>query len=447
MPHHQASPSVAELGEAVRIFRRLVHPDLLHAEGPPTASTVFTPWIVTWLMIYQRLTRNETMAAAVGELARLDADILPDNKRTRERSFSANTGGFSRARDRLRVDVVRQAADEVAAALIAESPASLGGRRVFLVDGSTLSLAPTDELREAYPPARNQHGESHWPILHMVAAHELSGGMAVRPEVGAMYGPDAIGEVPLSSGLMSRLPLGSVLIADRNFGVFAFAWLADQAGHDFVLRLTEKRFRSLVRAGSQRGRGRWELTWRPSRSERKSNPRWPAGATLKVRLHEVRISEGPTLWLLSSLPGEGGELAELYGRRQDIETDLRDLKRTLRLEEMRGRSTDIVSKELAAATVAYNLANMIRRMAAARIEVEPRRLSFSRVWSLVKALLLESLDATDPAKIQGRLDMVLRMSGQCKLPSRPGRRYPREVIARRRKFPVRQNKDGPKSTK
>jgi Transposase DDE domain len=433
----QESPSVADLAEAVRMFHRLVPPELLHAQKPPTAATVFTPWLVVWLMIYQRLTRNETMASAVGELMRLSPDLLPENKRTRERSLSANTGGFSRARDRLPVEAAQRAADEVSAALIAEAPPSAGGRRAFLVDGSTLSLAPTPELRRTYPPARNQHGESHWPILLLVAAHELSSGVAVRPEVGAMYGPDAIGEVPLSAGLLVRLPAGSVVVADRNFGVFAFAWLAQQAGHDFVLRLTKARFESMVRKGKKLGEGQWELAWQPNRWERKSNPQWPAEATLRVRLHEVRVSEKLTLWLLSSLPEEGAEVAAIYGHRQDIETDLRDLKRTLRLEEMRGRSTDMVAKELAAATVAYNLAQMIRRLAAARVQIEPRRLSFSRVWSLVKVLLLESLGTTDPARVRERIELLLRMSGECKLPNRPGRQYPREVIARRRKFLVR----------
>ncbi|AGA24728.1 IS4 family transposase [Singulisphaera acidiphila] len=447
MNHDQESPAVVDLGEAVRMFHRLVPPDVLHAQKPPTLSTVFTPWVVVWLMIYQRLTCNATMATAVGELARLSADVLPDNKRAREKSFSANTGGFSRARDRLPVEMAQRAADEVSAALIAKSPPSVKGRNAFLVDGSTLSLAPTDALRKTYPPARNQHGESHWPILHLVAAHELSSGVTVRPEVGAMYGPAAIGEVPLSAGLMPRLPVGSVLIADRNFGVFAFAWLANQAGHDFVLRLTEKRFRSMVRQGKAQGKDQWELTWQPNRWERKSNPQWPADATLRVWLHEVRISEKLTLWLVSRLPDEGCELAAIYGQRQNIETDLRDLKRTLRLEEMRGRSTEMVAKELASATVAYNMANLIRRMAAARVEIAPRRLSFNRVWSLVKVLLLESLDTTDPAKIQERIDLVLRMSGQCKLANRPGRHYPREVIARRRKFPLRPRKRGLKSRK
>jgi hypothetical protein len=440
-----ASPSVVDLGEAVRVFQQLVPPETLNARQPPSSSTVYTPWIVAWLMVYQRLSGYGTTAAAVAELGRLDADLLPDNKRTREQTLSANTGGYSRGRERLDWEVARSAADAVTAALVAESAPSLGDRRVFAVDGSTLSLAPSNALRSVYPPARNQHGESHWPMLRLVTAHELSSGAALRPEIGAQ----TVGEVELAAGLMARLPAGSVLIGDRNFGVFGLAWSARQAGHDFVLRLTEKRFRSLVKGAQPIGEasGVWELSWRPSRWDRAANPTLPDEATLSVRLYEVRVSDELTLWLVSGLGDPGEVLAELYRGRQNIETDLRDLKQTLRLEELRARSAGVVRKELAAATIAYNLVVLIRRLAAARVRVEPRRLSFSRVWALVKVLLLESLAASDPAKTQERIDQVLRMAGQCKLPRRPGRRYPREVIPRRRKFPERPPKSETKPRK
>jgi hypothetical protein len=430
-------PAGVELAAAVRLFQKLVPPEMINSHRPPTSSTVYTPWIVAWLMVYQRLSGYVSMAAAVGELACLDGGVLPVNKRTRERMLSANTGGYAQARDRIRPASVQSASDEVTKALAAHAPPSLGDRRVLIVDGSTLSLAATDELHEAFPPARNQHGASHWPILRLVTAHELSSGAAFRPELGRMYGDNAVGEVELSAGLLKRLPERSVLLADRNFGVFGFAWQAWQSGHDFVLRLTEERFRPLMRAAERVGEGEWELVWRPSVSNRRSDPELPADARVFVHLKEIRVPNGPTLWLASSVNESNETLAELYRRRQHIETDLRDLKRTMRMEELRGGTVDLVLKEIAAATIAYNLVVLIRGLAAERVRVEPRRLSFSRVWALVKRLLLESFAASDPARAEERIEMTLRMAGQCKLPNRPGRNYPREVIPRRRKFPER----------
>jgi hypothetical protein len=56
----------------------------------------------------------------------------------------------------------------------------------------------------------------------LVLAHELASGAALRPEVGAMYGPAADSEVALAVRLIPRIPAKSVLMADRNFGVFGF---------------------------------------------------------------------------------------------------------------------------------------------------------------------------------------------------------------------------------
>jgi hypothetical protein len=439
--------AVVNLGEAVRIFRKLVPTHTFNARQPPDSRAVFTPWIVSRLMVYQRLSGAVTLAAALGELARLDEDLLPDNKRGRERSLSANTGGYARARDRLDSEVAEFAADEVSASLMAQSPPSLGDRRVFLIDGSTLALAPTETLRQAFPPAKNPHGESHWPVLRLVTAHDLSSGAALRPEIGQICGPKAIGEVALSVDLIARLPAGSVLIGDRNFGILAFGWLAQRAGHDFLLRLTQSRFQSMQRKAKSVALGQWTLTWKPSPWERRQNPGWSANAAVQVRLLEVRISETLTLWLATSLGEPAAVLSELYHGRVHIETDLRHLKQTLRLDEIRGRSPAMVRKELAAATIAYNLVVLIRRMAATQAKVEPRGLSFSRVWALVRVLLLQPTEGVEPAKIERRIDQLLRMAGQCKLPNRPGRNYPREVIGKRSRFPQRRPKGNTKRPK
>lgn len=437
MESTRKSVSSTELVGVARVFDRLLPPKLLNARQVTGASAVYTPWVATWLMVYQRLCGNGTLGDAVASLTQLGSDLLPDSKRIRAGRISGNTGGYARARDRLNVGLAQWAADKSFRTLVAESPPSWLGRRVFTMDGSSLSLAPTAELRSSYPPAQNQHGASHWPVLRMVAAHELSSGCAVRPEVGPMYGPAAIGEVALAERLLPRLPAHSVLLADRNFGVFAMTWAARQSGHDTVLRLTEKRFRSLRRAAQPIGAGVWELAWRPSRYDRRSHNDLPADAVIPVQLYEVHVSDRLTLWLVSTMPADPTQLAELYHHRQDIETDLRDYKRTLFMDELRGRSVTMVDKELAAATIAYNLVVLVRRLAAMRISTTPRRLSFARVWSLVKVILVPAPDVSDLHLIQQRIEQVVRMAGQCKLPNRAGRSYPREVIARRRKFPLR----------
>jgi hypothetical protein len=438
-------PDAVELAEAVRRLCGLLDPETINARQPMGPATVYTPWVVVWLLVYQRLRANAPLADAVAELLR-STDVLPPNRRVHEHTLSANTGAYSRARSRLRADVPESVADHVFDTLVAATAPSFGNRRAFVVDGTTVTLPPTAELRAAFPPATNGTGTSAWPVWHWVVAHELASGCAVRPETGPMYGPEAVSELALATRLLPRIPARSVLLADRNFGVFAFVYAATRAGHDVVSRLTEPRFRAWAKRAKPVGAGVWALRWEPSRWDRNSHPDLPADARVDVWLHAVVVSPALTLWLVTTWAGTGAELAALYRCRQDVETDIRDVKCTLDLEQLRGRSVAMVRKELSAGVVAYNVVVQVRRLAAARAGVAPRRLSFAGVWSLVRVVLL-SANAWSLAQWEEKFEWVLRGAAQRKVPAPPGRCYPRTVIRRARKFPNRPLPTPPTDTK
>ena len=208
-----------------------------------------------------------------------------------------------------------------------------------------------------------------------------------------------------------------------------------------VVQLTQPRFKRLLKKSRRVAEGKWEVTWRPSRWDRQAHPELPADAVVVGWLHEVRVSKDLTLWLFTTLSASGEQLAALYHQRQNVESDIRDLKETLALGEMTRKSVAMVEKELVAAMVAYNLANQVRRLAAERLQLEPRQLSFTGVWSLLQTFAAGLLADKPAAEAEAEFERLLRAAGQRRLPRRrPGRSYPREVIARRRKFPTRKRK-------
>lgn len=420
------------------VFRTLLTPEALNNLSPPAPQAVYTPWIVTWLLVYQRLHGNATLNDAVAHfLLQFPQQAQPDCKRCRNQNVSANTGTYSTARSELPEPVVEVASRGVFDTLVETYPPSWRSRRAFILDGTTVTLPPTEELVAAFPPASNHCGTSHWPVMQMVVAHELASGLALAPQCGPMYGPKAGSELALSVQMLGRLPAHAILLVDRNFGVFAFAYGAAQAKHDVVARLTEARFGALVKKAQRVGEGCWLLDWKPSRYDRSAHPDLPPDAVVRGWLHEVRVRPDLTLWLWSTVEGGGAELAQLYRRRGDVETDIRDLKGTLELDQLRGRSASMVQKELWAGLLAYNLATQVRRLAAARVGVEPRQLSFAGVWSLLCASVPGLHPALTEAQVQARFEQLLRAAGQRKLPTRKaGRKYPRAVHARARKFPV-----------
>jgi len=148
--------------------------------------------VVTWLLIYQRLHNNASLNDAVSYFVlEFLAEAWPDCKRCRECRLSVNTGAYSLARSNLPATVLEVTASRVFETLVDAYPPSWRDRRVFILDGTTLSLVATEELTAAFPPGSNQHGPAYWPVMHMVVAHELASGLAASPAYDAMYGPQA----------------------------------------------------------------------------------------------------------------------------------------------------------------------------------------------------------------------------------------------------------------
>ena len=189
-----------------RVAKMLMGRSEFSRQGPLSA------WVVIWLMIFQRLDALGTLSVAVRELL-----CGPTRQWVRRQSgetgpeLSANTSAYSQARSRLPLEVAEKVNDMIFESLLVK-PTVLPGLQepLFLLDGSTLLLAHSEDLAQAYPPPRNQHGASHWSMVRVLVAHEVVSGLAVRPCWGPMDGPHAVSEQGLAKEMMRRLPAGSV---------------------------------------------------------------------------------------------------------------------------------------------------------------------------------------------------------------------------------------------
>ncbi len=409
-------------------------------------ARVFTTWMVVWLMVYQRTRQGESMAAAVAEMI-LGATScrLPECKRARDGDISANTGGYSQARSDLPVEAADRAIKVTARTMIEGEPPLWNGRRAFLIDGTSVTTGHYPELVHRFPPATNQHGSSHWPVIRKVMAYELGSGLATRPYYGAMYGPDAVSETDLARQILGELGGPAMIVYDRNFGIFSMTHAAIEAGHDVLVRMTDARFRALVSQAAPVGPGEWTVEWRPTRWDRRNNPDLPADAVVRGRLIEVSVErEGKTVVLRLFTTDMGStpeELATFYGLRWSVEGDIKSVKQTLAMDRLSSRTVDMVEKELLLGIVAYNLVIQVRRLAVRRAGVKPRQLSFTRIMHLVQAFSTGLASVRTPEEIEARFEKLLRAAAQCRLPNRKKfRSYPRQVIARRRRFPERKRK-------
>jgi hypothetical protein len=376
---------------------------------------------------------------------KLDA-LLSRCKRVQQKEISLATGGYCQARQSLPLALMERSMEEILQRLRKHlsEPTPLGDRRGYVVDGSSVQLEARAELQQAYPPAENQHGKSHWPVVRMVVLHDLETGLAERPCWGPMYGPQAVSEQGLAEQAMEPLPPRSVIVGDRNFGIFATAYGAQQRGHAVVLRLTVVRAKRLLGAPISR-EGEYAVEWRPSRFDQVQLQRGPAEAGIAGRLIARRVGRGNSkqwLFLFTTLEMAANEVVELYGRRWSVETDLRCLKQTVRLQRLAGQSVDLMEKELLAAVLAYNLVRAIMYLAARRAGIHTRQLSFTSAYNIVSDGLANVLATpTLPEQLE-RLERIVDLVGRCRLPRRTKRRsYPRAVWGRGYRYPVRRRRE------
>lgn len=400
----------------------------------------------------QRLYGGDPLQTAVLELLRgLPASFWPTPcKRVREwqqsgKLPSANTGAYNQARQALPAMVVQQACDRIFGGLMAEmdrSPSS--APRAFLLDGSSIRLPHTPVLCRSYPPGSNQHGEAHFPLVRILVAHDLYTGLAMRPQFGPMHGPNAVSEQQLLESAIDRLPAGSVLIGDANFGVFSVAYAGMRSEHPVLLRLTPVRAQHLLAGRLQDGMDR-SIVWRPSRWDRKSHPGLPADACVRGRLivRQVQPDNGAAPFLLclfTTLATASEEALKLYGRRWNIETDLRTLKATLRLDQLTCNTPSMVAKEIDMGIAAYNLVRAFTCLASEQSGIPPRGYSFTTVRRIVEVFTPKLAAAPTPQAAQQVFEqMMLCVQQAAKLPHRTGRRpsYPRRVWTPKNTYPRR----------
>jgi hypothetical protein len=405
-------------------------------------TRIYPVTVVLWLMIRQRLVAPGTLATAVSARARGTWRGLLSDRKPRQK-ISLRTGGYCRARQRLPRAVMEQIISALTAALQQElrPPAASGQPPVYLLDGSSLQLCHRAELLQNYPPAANQHRRSHWPVMRTVMLHEARSGLALRPAWSAMYGPQSLSEQALAEGLLDQLPPGAVLIADRNFGIFHTAYEVCRRQRAVLVRLTQSRARRLggrLIAGMDQ-----TLVWKPSPWDRKMHPALPVDAAVEGRLVVcVLAGRREPLYLFTTLPLPASELVQLYGLRWNIETDLRALKRTVRLHRLTGNSVDIAEKEILAAVAAYNLIRTVMCLAARKAGADPRQMSFSQILCLVNEFWPELLAQTTPSGWSRTMDRIIRLAATCTLPKRHKRRaYPRQIWTIRHRYPIRNEKD------
>jgi Transposase DDE domain len=427
----------------------------LLAQSAPTTTCywrLFTPLIVLWCLIVQRLQADHTGDAVLSHLHSGAVDALdPDDPHPQplsQRLRSESTSAYTQGRQRMPLALITAASRLVVQTVQAwvaatPTPPSWKGHAVRLLDGTTFRLAPTPDLVTTYGQARNQHGDGYWVIVRSVASFCLY----TQQCCGLAEDRPTRSESAMTRSVLEADPPNTVFVGDSNFGVYRVAQVARALRQHVLLRRQARQARALLRATGYRGPLAsgldWAVCWACG-SDTQIDPTLPCDP-LPGRIIFVRLTKAGfrpiDLYLFTSLTDPQAypvaDLLALYGLRWQVEVDYRHIKTSMAMDEFTAQTAAMFRKELAAGLLTYNLICATLVQAAQRAHLAPNRLSFQRALRRVRDALLTGVPAWVLHTGQLATYLLSRLA-QCRLAHQPLKiaHEPRKVRRRPQVFPA-----------
>ena len=340
---------------------------------------IYSPLVTLWVFLSQVMSADHSCRAAV---ARLIAHRLSRGLA----ACSPRTGAYCQARERLPETFFSAVTRLVGRALESRvDPKWLWkGRRVYMFDGTIVSMPDTAENQRAYPQPYNQKPGLGFPIARIGAITSLACGAIVNLGF-SRYAGKGQGEVTLLRQLASVFSAGDVLLADCLMCNWRNLYTLQQRGVDMVTRLNKALRSADFRKGERLGKDDHLVRWpKPhirgvGRAAQRAMPRSVTVREVRVFIRQPGFRTKVIIivtTLLDPVQYTKEDLAALYRQRWHNELDLRSLKTTLQMDVLRCKTPELVRKEVWTHILVSNLIRTVMAQSASRHGIAPRSISF-----------------------------------------------------------------------
>ena len=426
--HHEFSPGV-QMAALEQWLCDVEIEAVCHELGHRWRERIFPPAVTVRSMVYRRLHPNKSIRAMLADLA-AGNEQLPQTP--------ADTS-WCEARSRL--------PEPLWPRLITASTQRLQrmgagryrcfGREMYLADGSTVSMADTPELVEAFGYANTKHGLSRFPVARVTFMTHACTEAVVDYRMGH-YRTD---ERLQFRAMWDQLPADCICICDRKFSSFYTLAKLSQRRVDVIVPLHQRRDpHKLLAAGIRLGSNEWrvQLDLAPQLRRRYDDSTLPQALDVRlICVRFVRNHKRKTLWLVTTLldPVRYGraDIARLHRRRWGVETRIGSLKSTLEMSVLPSKTAKGVRTDVAATVLAHNLIWTLIHQAANRTHTPAHRISFLGAIHIALAFcpVLRAAASSDRPAIYRRM---LRNIARHTNPYRPGRIEPRLLKRQKKRY-------------
>ena len=391
---------------------------------------IYSPLVTLWVFLGQVLSADHSCRAAV---ARLLAHRLSQG----QSPCSAETGAYCQARKRLPEEFFSDVARQTGRSLEANVDAKWlwKSRRVYVYDGSSVSMPDTVENQRAYPQPDCQKPGLGFPLARIAAVFSLACGAVLDLRI-CRYAGKGQSELGMLRMLWDMFIPGDVMLADRLMCTWTEMVMLKQRGVECVCRLTSHRkadFRRGERLGKDDHIVKWPKPAKPRSIDRETYDALPE--FLMIRECRVQVKQPGfrvrslvvATTLLDADEFTKYDLAQLYRARWNAELDLRSLKETLQMDVLRCKTPELVRKELWTHILAYNLIRTIAAQAATKHGIEPRTISFKGAVQTLEAFqpVIAMRGANDVSFRKMLYEHLLDAIAMHRVADRPDRYEPR----------------------
>lgn len=269
--------------------------------------------------------------------------------------ISVNTASYNESKKRFPFELIKAIAENIE---IPDTGVNLWhGHRVLIADGTNLDTFDNKELREYFMPD-GVNAKASLPIVKIEGLIDMYSGMIVDILIDNYRSSES----RMLRSLYRSIAPGSLLLGDDLYSSYSHLCFCRNQGCDIIAQGKHRRKDKIIRAISTNDAiVEWSIYKRPAWfTEDDELPR-----SMQVRRICYTDPNKPSkkLCIYTTLTDENKykaiDIVALFSSRWDIEIGFREIKKLMNMEHLRGKSVDIVKKEVYSHWIVYNIIRKI----------------------------------------------------------------------------------------
>ena len=318
------------------------------------------------------------------------------------------------------------------------------GHRLLAIDGSTVQLPLTEELKSLYGTFNNQHKTDDIIVGRVSVLYDVLNDIVLD----GLLTPLDQGELTLSREHMKLTKKGDLIIMDRAYPSFeSIYWMLNQ-GVDFLYRCKQN-FSKPTKAFFDSGKNEAIVSIKPSQSGSFKDLPYRKDTELLVRFLRIELESGEIEILMSSLLNKQDypytDFKSLYFKRWQVEIFYNRFKNIIAVESFSGTTNQFIQQEFNCALYMSNMQTILTQEAKELIDEKYKRRKYeykvntSLSLGFIRERLIEIYSSSKEPK--DLLEELQQLFVKNVVPVRKGRKNKRKVDKFRRRTKPKQFKN------